>query len=58
MPGRTAEQTLESLINGELSNIRGDAGEVCKGVEPYPYPTPTPTPNPDPNPDPNPNPNP
>ena len=34
MPGCTAEQTLESLINGELSNIRGDAGEVCKGVEP------------------------
>ena len=30
MPGCTAEQTLESLINGELSNIRGDAGEVCK----------------------------
>ena len=29
-PGCTAEQTLESLINGELSNIRGDAGEVCK----------------------------
>jgi DNA-directed RNA polymerase III subunit RPC1 len=29
-PGCTAEQTLESFINGELSNIRTEAGEVCK----------------------------
>jgi hypothetical protein len=32
MPGCAAKQTLESLINGELSNIRGDAGEVCTRV--------------------------
>ena len=29
-PGCSAEQTLESFINGELSNIRTEAGEVCK----------------------------
>ena len=29
-PAAPPDQTLESLINGELSNIRGDAGEVCK----------------------------
>jgi len=29
-PGCTAEQTLESEINGLLSRIRDDAGEICK----------------------------
>jgi len=29
-PGCTAEQTLESEINGMLSKIRDDAGEICK----------------------------
>jgi len=29
-PGCTPEQTLESEINGLLSKIREDAGEICK----------------------------
>ena len=29
-PGCTTEQTLESEINGLLSKIRDDAGEICK----------------------------